>query len=1346
MRLGHVAAAVGLAIVFALALLGSAILHLGLPAPRRLVEARVNGALAAAFAGRITVQTLDVLRVDRFGGVDVEVLDPEGVRVLELHHVRARLDVLALIRSLVRGGGVVVRLPELGIDRAEAVLEEDAAGELGLRRAFAPRRPSRRAQGTPPGGHDVELSLPDLRLGSGWVHGQVARLPPLDVHLGELEGAFTSRPGLTAAEVAGEVDRIPVRAAASLRGDEGVASLRAWLGAGELLASGTATLPAAPRGALVASAKIEAKALDLHLLRGEAPPSSLTGVLQGSVIVPASGELSGTFDLESQAGRVGEERVPAARARGELTRRSLRGVAEIAEPGAPTIVQFSLGPRGSSAGMDQLALQVDTDVPDLAALRRVGPLGRGRAHLVAEGELDLETRQIAASASVAVSALELRGVHLSRAVVTGRADGPLASPHVVARLLGTGLRAGGHRFTRVRAGVVGSAREADVEAELCADEHAALVAARAHLSAAAATVHLDGELRAHLGDAGRVELTATQVVVRGSPTELSSWRTATGTVALRGSADLARVLALLPEEARPVASAAGTITLRGKASRASPAAEPSVALEGCTEGLAVVARPPVRPAADGAVSPGARPWRTAGIDGSFVVRTGGSGGRTSLAVTLHDRLGPLASLEAAASLPFAALAADPHRLLAQVREVPLEARLAVPRRSLGALPPALGELPVAGEVELAVDLRGTARAPHLVLTAKGTNLRPKTASPTARRAEVTATAAYDGHQADVRVVVHGDGRDLGSAGVIVTASAAQALAGEAIAWEASGEVAVTAFPLDAAGALWGLPLAGSLSGAVAFRDLHGAASLKADLDVRHLTLAHTTFPRGQAHVTVAEGALAGTARLEQIDGYAETSVTGVVGWGAALAPSFETSRPIDLTIRARNLRADAAMPFVRGTFSELDGRLDADALVHVDEGGKDGQMTGAVVLRDGVFEVPQYGERFHAARGRLLMKPWGTLRVEDFSAAASRGSFTASAEAVLDGLALRHVDARIHVAPGESLPVTLADVPMGQAYGDVSARAQLSPDGKRLDLVVTVPTLQVELPRSTGHPVQSLDADPTIRTGVHRGGSFVALPLGPPRRVRAPSERVIHAAILLGSDVGVRRETSLQVALQGRLFVDVGAETRVSGRLDLERGRLDLQGKRFTLDHGTVSFVGGDPENPMVVATAYWDGPDGTRVFADFSGYVRSGTLELRSEPSLSQDEILALLLFGAPEGAPGTEGPSRPLESTGIRVAGMAGNLVAQALNAAISGITGDVKLRVDTSRAASPRPELVVELSRRVTARLAYSLGVPGPGEDPDRAALTLDWRFDRDWSLVAVVGDQGSTALDVVWRLRY
>ncbi len=575
--------------------------------------------------------------------------------------------------------------------------------------------------------------------------------------------------------------------------------------------------------------------------------------------------------------------------------------------------------------------------------------------------------------------------------------------------------------------------------------------------------------------------------------------------------------------------------------------------------------------------------------------------------------------------------------------------------------------------------------------------------------------------------------------------AAQALAGGDVAWDASGDVAIADFPLEAAGALLGKPLGGSVSGEIAFRDLHRAASLTADLDVRRLTLSRTTFPRGALHVTVAEGALAATARLDQADGYAETGVTGAVRWGAELAPRFDAARPVDLTLRAQNFRADAAMPFVQGALTELDGRVDADARIRVEPGGKDGRMSGAVVLRDGVFEVPQLGERFHAACGRLRVEPWGTIRVEDFSAAASRGRLTASAEAVVDGLALRRAVARVHVARGESIPVTVADVPVGQAYGDVTARAQMSPDGARLDLEVAIPTLQLELLRSTGRAVQSLDPDPTIRAGVHRGAEFVLLPLAPPRRPRAPSGLAVHVAVVLG-DVGVSRDTTVQLAIRGRVFVDLGDEVRVTGRLDLERGKLDLQGKRFIIDRGTVSFVGGDPANPMVVATAYWDAPDGTRVFADFSGYVKDGTLSLRADPPLGQDEILALLLFGSPEGGSGAEGSTGPLQSTGIRVAGLAGGLLAQALNKAISGVTSDVTVRVDTSQAANPRPELVVQLSRRVTARLAYSLGVPAPGEDPDRAALTLDWRFDRDWSLVAVVGDQGSTSLDVLWRLRY
>lgn len=101
----------------------------------------------------------------------------------------------------------------------------------------------------------------------------------------------------------------------------------------------------------------------------------------------------------------------------------------------------------------------------------------------------------------------------------------------------------------------------------------------------------------------------------------------------------------------------------------------------------------------------------------------------------------------------------------------------------------------------------------------------------------------------------------------------------------------------------------------------------------------------------------------------------------------------------------------------------------------------------------------------------------------------------------------------------------------------------------------------------------------------------------------------------------------------------------------------------------------------------------------------------------------------------------------GLAGGVVTQGLNKAISGLTSaDITTRVDTSEADNPRPELAVQLSKKVSARIGYKLGVPSPGDNPDRTELTIDGRFVRTWSLSAVIGDQGSSALNVVWRYRY
>jgi translocation and assembly module TamB len=258
--------------------------------------------------------------------------------------------------------------------------------------------------------------------------------------------------------------------------------------------------------------------------------------------------------------------------------------------------------------------------------------------------------------------------------------------------------------------------------------------------------------------------------------------------------------------------------------------------------------------------------------------------------------------------------------------------------------------------------------------------------------------------------------------------------------------------------------------------------------------------------------------------------------------------------------------------------------------------------------------------------------------------------------------------------------------------------------------------------------------------------MGPPEKPKAPPNGgKIHAEIAIG-EVRVKRDTTLDVRVTGKPIFDITDKTVASGSIRIKQGQIEVQGKRFKIDHGVVTFTG-DPANPQVIATAYWDAPDSTRVYADFAGTPKSGKLKLRAEPARTQDEIVALILFGSADGQLGASSPGSSDESTAAKGAGMAGGVVTQGVNKAISGITTvDVTTRVDTSEADNPKPELVMQLNDRLSAEVAYNMGVPPPGSAPDKTEVTLDFRFYKGWSVDTTVGDEGSTALDLVWRHRY
>jgi translocation and assembly module TamB len=454
-----------------------------------------------------------------------------------------------------------------------------------------------------------------------------------------------------------------------------------------------------------------------------------------------------------------------------------------------------------------------------------------------------------------------------------------------------------------------------------------------------------------------------------------------------------------------------------------------------------------------------------------------------------------------------------------------------------------------------------------------------------------------------------------------------------------------------------------------------------------------------------------------------------------------------LNLKARAFELEALAPLVASYVSGLEGQLDANLSAELDPDSPD--IQGSAVLRDGVFQLPALGQRFSDVQAELSVRD-NELRIDGLQARGITGKLTADARAKLSGTTLQSASVRMDIQEKEKLPITLEGVMIGDAFGHATLTyAHPNPDSPT-EIKIDVPTWRLQMPDGAQNSVQDLDPAEDIRIGTRRSdGKFAAIPLQP---FEAPSAEeagkppsLTRVRIHLGDSVWVHRGRQATVQLAGDLEIRAGAEQQVTGRIELRGGKLDVSGKQFEIERGVISFEGDDPGNPTVTATARWDSPAEYSVYAEYSGTVRDGKLKLRSEPALSQDEILSLLLFGTPGGGVGGGTENADPNATGTAVS-VAGDTATRGLNRAISDVTSlDVSARIDTST-GSARPELVVQLTPRLTSRLTRAIGEPAPGESPDRTFITLELRLLRAWAISGVVGDHGGSALELIWRNRY
>ncbi|MBX3215297.1 MAG: translocation/assembly module TamB domain-containing protein [Labilithrix sp.] len=869
---------------------------------------------------------------------------------------------------------------------------------------------------------------------------------------------------------------------------------------------------------------------------------------------------------------------------------------------------------------------------------------------------------------------------------------------------------------------------------------------------------------------GQVEVVRADLVVPGRLDGRSLAR-ATGAVELRGSVDLSQGAALVAGEG--VERVEGLASFSARVERGDAAALPTVRATVRTEGLDV--------ALSG--EPPARTVTIAGVDVVTHLSWDGRAEDAEVAVVSWDKHGLLGTASAKTKLPLAAWLTGTAKLDADALARLVVAAVAdVPAREISDLPSFLAAPPLRGTLASHFEISGTVAHPTAVLSTRAQSLRANRPRVPGEAAfdplDGTLEARWDGERAAITFALDEKPRrprrranrrgarpplalppapprtpgHLRGLVLMTDLRVSDLLRGKAPAdlpWRASAEVEVENLTLDA------LPLtagvSGTLGGRARLKDLNGSPSFEAKARIDDFGAGGAVVERLDLTTGGRDASLFAHASITDQESKATFQLASKSLRLKGLDVSWEPSAPTRLDYAVQNGRLALLAPLVSGVMSEIDGRVDGAGSVTIDEGSQ--VFEGGLALQDARAYVNSVGEEVSSLTAIAKFDRTGVFRIDDARGRLGAGEFRAAASGRMNGLLFVGADATVIAT--KDVPISSEGATFASATGEVKLSAKMSDDRSALLVTVDVPRADVQLPDRSVQSLQPLDPDATVAIGVRgRNGKLDTTAV---RRHRGGTGRQVATSKSNGGGLVTRMTVSLgnavqlegrglDIALGGRTLVEIAEEVRVTGRIDLRGGTIEVHGRRFTVDRGTVTFPeGGDAGNPTIVAAAYWDSPDRTRVWVEFTGPLKTGNLTLRSEPPYSKNEILSVLLFGRPDPnmAAADEG-AQAGDTSGATAVGS--GFIASDLNRVLSEI--DESLDIETDTLSGNRTRAKVGRSffdRRLKVQFGYAPGRTTYRE-PDTAYVFLNWQFVPKWSLVATRGDRGTSILDVLFQHRY
>jgi translocation and assembly module TamB len=863
---------------------------------------------------------------------------------------------------------------------------------------------------------------------------------------------------------------------------------------------------------------------------------------------------------------------------------------------------------------------------------------------------------------------------------------------------------------------------------------------------------------------GTIEIQSAEVQL---PSDLDVLR-ATGVIELRGDIDLSKGAALFAGES--IEQMEGIARFEGRIERGDPKAWPAVRVTARTNGLSVVMSDPASSAPSTKIK---------GVDLLAHAEWDGRTDDGEASIIAWDGHGLLASAGAKARIPLSGWARGTAPFDGKaLGDLVVNAAFDAPSRQIANLPEFLHVLDVRGQLGASVRVTGPLAKPTATahISARGLKEDRKRAADTSQFAPLDGAldATFDGERAAITIALDERERRRAAAkaergrkhiapepgrlrGLVLVdgARVRDVLLGAKLKdmpWKASTEIELTNVNIG------GLPipgqhaLSGALTGRIRLRDIHASPSFEAHAHIDGFGASGATVENVDLDIGGRDASLFAHANIVDTTGRDPTNVRLQLASQSlrlrGVHVDWDPQAATRLDYAIQNGRLALLAPLVKNQVSELAGRIDGAGSVSIEEAGQ--TFEGGLAVTGARLYVNAVGDEVSGLDAVARFDRSGTWRIDEAKGKLGTGELRATASGRMKGFSFIEADAQLMTGK-EPIPISSESATFAEATGEVHLRARMSDDRSALLLTLDVPRANVELPDKDTQKLEPLERDTTIAIGVRHGAKLDTRAVRRDRggtgamvvkKTNAP-ERAIRATVALGDDVHLEGR-GLDVMLGGRTIIALEEELAVTGRIDLRGGTIVVHGRRFTVDRGTVTFPdGGDPANPVVIAAAYWDAPDRTRVWVEFVGPLKTGKLTLRSEPAYSKNEILSVLLFGRPD--PNTARQSNKSRGDASGATAVGTGLVAGDLNRMLSQIDENLDIETDTLAGNRARTKLGRSFfDRRLKVQVGYA-----PGQtyrEPDTTFLFVNWQFLPKWSVVATRGNKGTSILDVLFQHRY